>query len=107
MKAILTLLDQNGAMRVWLRQAPVDESLKNVLKKSVKAPWVAKVEEGGRLAFLRGQIDYAGARDVGSQGVVYRFILDSENIYRACYYERGKAVVSNYRVTDEGDIVKL
>jgi len=106
MKAVLTLPDKNGAMRVWLKQAKVDDSLKNVLKKSVKSPWVAKIEGDGKLSFLRGQIDYAGARDIGSQGVLYRFILDSGNIYRACYYERGKAMVSNYRVTDDGEIVK-
>lgn len=106
MKTAISLIDNNCAMRAWLKQANVNSMLRQNLRKATNAPWVAKIKEDGSLEFLKAIIDYSGAVSMGSKGVVYRFILDSGNKYKACIYERGKAIISHYQVNKNGEIIK-
>lgn len=107
MKAILSLQDNNNAARAWLKQSNINPLLKNLLKKAVHIPWVAKINKDGKLEFLRGQVDYSTANTIGTIGVMYRFILESGYTYIGCTYpDKGKKV-AKYEVTKEGNIIEI
>ena len=107
MKAILFLTDNNCAMRAWLMQAKINSKLKETLKRTVGAPWVAMIEKNGQLKFLKNQVDYSTSNAIGTKGVIHGFVLDSGHTYKACVYENDMATIKNYQVKEDGEIVKL